>query len=116
MSEISVLFHNPESLDDSDLSVVRRRIRTHKTIMFGSGLAALGLTYQYTRNQWLCAPAFLVGYFAGNPVAKYVDYTRPWGLSQERDSEIARAFDQKYLTRAFFTQGFGNNSLNAGQH
>ena len=116
MAELQVLFHNPESLDDADLKAVRNRIRLHKLVQLGAGAGVLGLAFRLTKNPYMLAPAFEIGYGLGNPLAKLVNNSLPWALSQDKDVEIMRAFESRYIYRTQNATGYGNNALNAASH
>ena len=46
MSDLMLLFHNPESFTDSDLQIVKRRIRMQKLLpYFTTGAAVLSAAY-----------------------------------------------------------------------
>ena len=116
MAELQVLFHNPESLTDDDLSSIRNKVRIHHAVQFGTGLGGFFVAIQYTRRNVYLAPSFLASYFVGDHVARLVNNSTPWSLSQEHDPVIMNAFETKFLRNTQNASGYGNNSLNAANH
>ena len=118
MAELQVLFHNPESLSDNDLSSIRNKIRIHKTLQYGTGAAAVLIGMRYTKTQAvpMLGAFFLTGYFAGNTIAKMINVSTPWALSQDHDTDIMKAFEQRYANKSLNLAGYGNNSLLAANN
>merc|ERR1739841_238578 len=84
--------------------------------MYGTGAAAAVVGFRFTRNYYALAPIFFAGYVVGNGIGMSVVNAMPWSLSQPRDDEILRAFEQRYLNRSTNMAGYGNNALTAADH
>ena len=112
MAEFQVLFHNPDSLSDRDLSAVKNKIRLHKLTMLATGAGAAGAGFLLTKKPSYLAGLFIIGYAAGNPVGKLLNNMR-WSLQQPLDSEIATAFETRYMNKSLNLCGYGNNSVTA---
>ena len=99
MTEMQVLFHNPESLSDADLRAVRQKLRFHNFMQLGmGGVATLG-AMRFTRCNMTLAGVFVGSYIASDFLARCFNNTLPWALSEPRDQQIIRAFDQRYVNK-----------------
>ena len=116
MSEIEVLFHNPESLSDRDLSSVRTKMRMYKLIQLSGLGAGIGLGLMRSRKPIIVAPLAIAGGLVGNALGRIYITNTPWVLSESQDKPITNAFINRYLVRSYNMCGYGDSSLTAAEH
>ena len=116
MSELEVLFHNPDSLDDRELRSVRNKMRMYKFINFAGLGAGVSLGLAFTRQRWALLPFGFAGAVVGNVFAKQYLASAPWALSQPNDKVILDAFTKRYILKTYNMALYTDNSLTAAQH
>ena len=115
MADLRTLFHNPESLSDSELRSIKRQMqftRVPQPVGLAIG-AAIG--FQRTKSLYRAAPFAVVGLIGGSMISNFIP-GKFSSLSQPVDEEIMAAFEQKYVDRSLNASGYGNNALNAASH
>ena len=114
--DLKVLFHNPESLSDEELSHMRQKIALQRTMpylgAFFGGFATYALqtvVLKRMRAHWIgVGTGALVGFALGGYSAYQVKTTLTRVYS---DSEIISAFDRRYMNTVLNTTGFGSNYI-----
>ena len=110
--DLKQLFHHPEELNDAELAQLRSKIRFQNSLpycggLFG-GLFALVLEANFFNASGrplriLGATAF--GIYIGATGANSLGTT----VKREYDSDIMKAFEQRYMTRALNVAGWNSN-------
>lgn len=105
--DLKQLFHHPEDLDDSELAVLRDKIRFQQSLPYWSALF-MGLSMRIVSPS--CQPARIgvaaaFGFWVGASSASTVTSN----LWRRFDKDITRAFDERYMTRTLNLAGLGSN-------
>ena len=117
MAELQTLFHNPESLSDSDLSSIRGKLWMQGWMPWFMGTGAGAVGFLTSNRCWMRASLFFgVGLTLGASVAYRMGSSSPSGYDAEMDKEILEAFEQRYVQRSLNACGYGNNALNLAQN
>lgn len=117
--DLKQVFHNPADLDDSELSVMRTKIRTQMWMPYYGALFA-GLTLRILDAQLLkkgacpmrIGAAAILGYSLGAYGAGRLSST----LHRSFDSDITQAFDKRFLNQALNVSGLGSNYTSIRQN
>ena len=124
MADLQVLFHNPQAMTDSDLSTVKGSIRMQRwapLLLAGSFGGAMFMLNQKCAR---VIPKTAAGALAGYAVGGYLAYTmlvrRSYGMYSESaqasmDTDILKAFEQRYVDLSLNACGFGNSAVNTQQ-
>ena len=112
--DLKQLFHNPEDLDDYELSALRSKIQFQASLpyycAFFSGLSMRIVDAHLFRAGFRplrigAMAAF--GWYIGAQGA----CTMGGSLFREFDREITLAFDERYMTRSLNVAGWNNNAI-----
>ena len=127
MSDQSLLFHNPETLSDGDLSIVKGRMRVQRYMgwmsagILGFSMFAYDLGIRRASFCWLrVALATVAGFGLTGLASHKITWTKKRLFSQpavdQMDDELLCSMDKKFAEKAMNASGYGNNSLRAAIH
>jgi hypothetical protein len=116
--DLKVLFHDPESLSDTELRRLREKIRIQRTMPWlsaffgGFGLYFLdaAVLRRSACNKRIAAGA-AVGYLLGAWGSYQVSTIDPERWAPEAD--IISAYDRRYMTTVLNATGFGSNYVSS---
>ena len=120
MADLQVLFHNPESMTDSDLSTVKSTLRMQRSAPLLFAGAFGGAMYALNSKCPRVIQKTAVGALAGYALGGYLAYTtlvrRSYGMYSESaqasmDKDILQAFEQRYVDLSLNAVGYGNSAL-----
>lgn len=111
--DLKVLFHNPESLSDEELLIVRDKIRRQSYIPKFSaligGFAVYALEAAVLKQAW-CRKRVAVGAVAGYLIGGFSTYNYVNSVPRlEGEKDFVQAFDKRYVSTVLNTTGFGSN-------
>ena len=124
MADLKTLFHNPESLSDTDLRTINRKLSNQRMLPYLTGAMFSGLSAVLTfksnpnpfkdilRSVRILAPAFIFGFAFGGYLSFKVS-NKTSHYNADMDPEILEAFEAKYVERSLNACGYGNNALTA---
>ena len=112
--DLKQLFHNPDDLDDSELAVMRGKIRRQQYLPYYSffigGLAYRVFDATVLKKKAGSCPIRTSGCaIAGFLLGAYGASTMQQNLWREFDRDILKAREQKYLRVVLNTAGYNNN-------
>ncbi len=127
MSDQSLLFHNPEVLSDSDLSILKSRMRVQRYMgwmtagILGSSMLAYDLGIRRAGFCWIrVAVAAVAGFGLTGLASHRITFTNKRLFSQaavdQMDEELLVSMDKKFAEKAMNASGYGNNALRAATH
>ena len=128
MADFQTLFHNPECLSDSDLSKIYWKMKVQSYFPYvtaGLGGAAMFYADSVVFKRSMCYMRIAALSFGGFMLGAFYSYglmtnKSPSGYSEAAqvnfDSDIMKAFEQKYTERSLNAAGYGSNALNIGSH
>ena len=114
--DLKVLFHNPESLSDTELRQLRNKIALQRTVPWTTA-AFTGVAWYLFEGVYLrraacyksAAVAGALGFVIG---AWYVNSGSANVLPRlNKEKAIVEAFDRKYMSTVLNSTGFGSNYL-----
>ena len=120
MADLQVLFHNPESMTDSDLSSVKSTLRMQRYAPWLFAGSFGGALYLLNPKSPRVIQKTAVGALAGYAFGGYLAYTtlvrRNYsGYSESAqasmDKDILQAFEQRYVDLSLNAVGYGSSAL-----
>ena len=114
--DLKVLFHNPESLTDAELGLLRNKLALQRTVPWTTGIFA-GFAWYLIEGVHLkttpCLKRAIVAGALGFTLGAY--YINSGSMNQlprlNSEVDIVNAFDRKYLNTVLNVTGFGSNYL-----
>ena len=120
MADVSMLFHNPESFSDSELTSMRNTIRMQRITpwLFTGALGAAGFLFNKGLPCWrqrlvMTAPFAVAGFVLGSTMSYKIG---SGSLKANDNREILQAFETQYAQKCLNAAGYGSNALNLATH
>ena len=113
--DLKVLFHNPESLTDEELLIVREKVARQyyvpKLTGLIGGFAVYALEAAVLKRAW-CRKRVAVGAVAGYLIGGFSTYNYVNSVPRlEGEKDFVQAFDKRYVATVLNTTGFGSNHV-----
>ena len=106
MTDLQVLFHNPEALNDSDLAMIKRKINQQRLLPFLTAASAGGSMFvlesaifkRRAYNPYVLGAATVAGFLIGGVASSRISmntnaHLYSEGAQDSMDADIIRAFN-----------------------